>query len=139
MGSQSFQINIKPIQREKDDCIPNPCQNGGTCTDGVDFYSYSCIKKAGYSELWNHKTLNIWFNAWSLISNIKWSWFHSVKRDSESYQNHFKQISMTAPQTRVRIEEPALMELVPTSVLVKRNTVKKTVKKDISSLNNRLV
>ena len=25
-----------------DDCQPNPCQNGGTCTDGVNSYSCEC-------------------------------------------------------------------------------------------------
>ena len=29
-----------------DDCTPNPCQNGGTCTDGVD--SYNCTCAAGF-------------------------------------------------------------------------------------------
>ena len=35
---------------------------------------------------------------------------------------------MTALQTRVRMEEPALMELIPTSVLVNMSTVEQTVK-----------
>ena len=26
-----------------DDCAPNPCQNGGTCTDGVDSYNCTCV------------------------------------------------------------------------------------------------
>ena len=25
-----------------DDCATNPCQNGGTCTDGVDSYNCTC-------------------------------------------------------------------------------------------------
>ena len=29
------------------DCNPNPCANGGTCTDGVD--SYTCQCAAGYT------------------------------------------------------------------------------------------
>ena len=30
-----------------DDCAITPCQNGGTCSDGVDSYTCSCA--AGYS------------------------------------------------------------------------------------------
>ena len=30
-----------------DDCSPNPCQNGGACTDGVN--SYQCTCAAGYT------------------------------------------------------------------------------------------
>ena len=30
-----------------DDCSPNPCQNGGSCTDGVN--SYQCTCPAGYT------------------------------------------------------------------------------------------
>ena len=29
-----------------DDCSPNPCQNGGACTDGVN--SFTCACAAGY-------------------------------------------------------------------------------------------
>ena len=25
-------------------CLPNPCQNGGNCTDGVKSYNCSCVK-----------------------------------------------------------------------------------------------
>ena len=42
---------------------------------------------------------------------------------------------MTAFITRVRMEEPALMELIPTSVLVNRGTVEQSVRKSVSSLN----
>ena len=30
-----------------DDCAPNPCKNGATCTDGVDSYSCTCV--AGFN------------------------------------------------------------------------------------------
>ena len=30
------------------DCDPNPCENGGSCTDGVDSYSCTCV--AGYTS-----------------------------------------------------------------------------------------
>ena len=30
-----------------DDCSPNPCRNGGTCTDEVNNYTCSCV--AGYT------------------------------------------------------------------------------------------
>ena len=32
-----------------DDCSPNPCQNGGGCTDGVDSYMCACVD--GYDGL----------------------------------------------------------------------------------------
>ncbi len=33
-------------QTNIDDCASQPCQNGGTCTDGVDAYTCACA--AGY-------------------------------------------------------------------------------------------
>ena len=30
-----------------DDCSPKPCQNGGTCTDGINSFTCSCVM--GYS------------------------------------------------------------------------------------------
>ena len=30
-----------------DDCASNPCQNGGTCTDGVNEHSCQCV--TGYT------------------------------------------------------------------------------------------
>ena len=41
LSCQSMSIYALDI----DDCAPSPCQNGGTCTDGVD--SYNCICVAG--------------------------------------------------------------------------------------------
>ena len=26
-----------------DDCTPNPCQNGGNCTDDVDGFTCACV------------------------------------------------------------------------------------------------
>jgi hypothetical protein len=34
-------------QTNIDDCSPNPCQNGGSCTDGVNTFTCSC--PAGYT------------------------------------------------------------------------------------------
>ena len=30
-----------------DECSPDPCQNGGSCTDGINSYTCSCV--AGYT------------------------------------------------------------------------------------------
>ena len=38
--------NIKTLP-DVNDCSPNPCQNGGTCTDGVNSYTCSCA--AGFT------------------------------------------------------------------------------------------
>ena len=26
-----------------DECIPNPCENGGTCFDGINDYKCTCV------------------------------------------------------------------------------------------------
>ena len=39
----SFSVFVTDI----DDCSPNPCLNGGSCSDGVNSYTCSCV--AGYS------------------------------------------------------------------------------------------
>ena len=31
-----------------DDCDPNPCENGGNCTDEIDGYSCTCVQ--GYTS-----------------------------------------------------------------------------------------
>ena len=45
------------------------------------------------------------------------------------YKYNFKQIKTIALETRVKMEEPALMELIPTSVVVNQGTVDQTAKK----------
>ena len=42
-----LRIISQSIQTDIDDCSPNPCQNGGKCTD--EAYSYKCACKQGYS------------------------------------------------------------------------------------------
>ena len=42
-SSFSFFVFVTDI----DDCSPNPCLNGGSCSDGVNSYTCSCV--AGYS------------------------------------------------------------------------------------------
>ncbi|XP_072013253.1 uncharacterized protein [Amphiura filiformis] len=42
---RGFQANFTFL--DIDDCSPNPCQNEGNCTDGVD--SYTCTCAAGYT------------------------------------------------------------------------------------------
>ena len=34
------------LPSDTNDCDPNPCQNGGACTDEVNVYSCACV--AGY-------------------------------------------------------------------------------------------
>ena len=29
---------------DHDDCMPDPCQNGGACIDGIDDYTCDCIQ-----------------------------------------------------------------------------------------------
>ena len=28
-----------------DDCYPNPCENGGSCSDGIGTYNCTCISE----------------------------------------------------------------------------------------------
>ena len=40
-------LNFILFSKDIDDCSPNPCQNGGTCTDKLNNYKCSCA--AGYT------------------------------------------------------------------------------------------
>ncbi len=53
MTSEAGQVNLRPTltvcwdgEIATDECAPNPCQNGGTCTDGDN--SYTCACPAGW-------------------------------------------------------------------------------------------
>ena len=35
-------LERKKIYLDINDCYPDPCQNGGTCVDGVDSYTWNC-------------------------------------------------------------------------------------------------
>ena len=36
--------NIIDFYVDHDDCSPNPCKNGGTCTDEVNDYRCDCVE-----------------------------------------------------------------------------------------------
>ena len=40
---------IRTLFANIDECSPSPCQNGGTCTDGINSYTCACV--LGYSGL----------------------------------------------------------------------------------------
>lgn len=42
----SKKLNMPILSIDTKGCATNPCQNGGTCTDGFDFYTCQCA--AGY-------------------------------------------------------------------------------------------
>ena len=37
---------MRNLYLDSNDCYPDPCQNGGTCVDGVD--SYTCYCPTGF-------------------------------------------------------------------------------------------
>ena len=48
-GLVNYEILSYSILSDIDDCTPNPCLYGGTCVDGVDSYTCTCI--AGYNGI----------------------------------------------------------------------------------------
>ena len=67
-----------------DECAPKPCQNGGTCTDGINEYTCTCA--AGYTDnncqtsktKWKHFWIQQWFSPLckTIVSNIlKYVWY----------------------------------------------------------------
>ena len=35
-------LSKKYFLKDEDDCIDNPCKNGGTCKDGIAYYTCTC-------------------------------------------------------------------------------------------------
>ena len=49
-NKQNYNLILRDFQSlilDIDDCAPNPCQNDGSCTDGVDSHNCTCV--AGFS------------------------------------------------------------------------------------------
>ena len=42
MNHHSFEWAFMILFIDVDDCRPNPCNNGGSCTDGVNTFSCNC-------------------------------------------------------------------------------------------------
>ncbi|XP_060565850.1 neurocan core protein-like isoform X3 [Ruditapes philippinarum] len=60
--------------KDIDECTPDPCQNGATCTDGVDSYTCTCVN--GYVGTYNCETENCPAN-WYLFQGS--CYFRSTK------------------------------------------------------------
>ena len=45
--AQANEVQVKAIAEDLDDCSSNPCQNGGSCTDGI--HDYECICPSNYN------------------------------------------------------------------------------------------
>ena len=43
---QPYYFLLSIVYTDIDECASSPCQNGGTCTDGVNSYTCTCV--AGY-------------------------------------------------------------------------------------------
>ena len=46
---KSFEATCYSLIADIDECSPNPCENGGTCTDGINSYTCTCVP--GYSDV----------------------------------------------------------------------------------------
>ena len=46
-------MNSNTSFTETNECSSNPCQNGGSCSDSVDFYNCTCLTWLWRGELWN--------------------------------------------------------------------------------------
>ena len=69
------------------DCSPNPCQNGGNCTDGVNFYSCSCAKGFNGSNCENGQCVKmIDCRAYQTLSTFSyWSVLVLINRRPREY------------------------------------------------------
>jgi len=75
-GSSPFRHNVKLMLDflfshflDVDECSSNPCENGGTCTDGVNGFTCSCL--AGYTGT-TCETSKIIFPPWAPVLFMQW-------------------------------------------------------------------
>ena len=54
----SHLLCLELILQDIDDCTPDPCQNGGTCTDGVNDYTCACVLGYTGNDCETGKTLS---------------------------------------------------------------------------------
>ena len=104
-----------------DECESNPCKNGGTCKDGENSYTCTCVP--GYTGhdcetgKWEIRDFTL-FNCGHFVLSYTLISLHL------SY--NFK-ILMTVNRIHVNMEEPVWMELILSSVPVLQGTPDRTV------------
>lgn len=54
---------ISLVHSDIDECLPNPCQNNGTCTDLINAYHCNCV--AGFNGTNCHYSKH--FNAYDIL------------------------------------------------------------------------
>ena len=98
--------------KDIDECVANPCQNGGSCTDRVNGHICSCID--GYNGPNCENGENKTFVLVHIKSNIWMSW-RKTNIEQNTYLityilKHFLQILMIAQQALAKTVEAALIK-----------------------------
>ena len=61
--------NIDIYITDIDDCKPSPCENGGTCTDGVNSYTCECVDGYTGVNCETGITINIYIPHKKMLNN----------------------------------------------------------------------
>ena len=61
--------NIDNKITDIDDCEPNPCEHGGTCTDGVNSYTCECVDGYTGVNCETGMTINIYIPKKKMVNN----------------------------------------------------------------------